>query len=140
MQISDKINWIISKRAKPILFKITSNQSIYHEKSNDVKFCFGVDLLNMMASAVRSECLAGDYQVDLTWKKYQVGSFYRYRLIPQLKHYNLNYNLKIAVRYFSGMKGCVTLKLFIALVRQYPFGKIPSIMISVCAQSILVIV
>ena len=53
MWISDWINWIISKRAKPIFFKITSNQSIYHDKSNDVKFGFGVDLLNMMASAVR---------------------------------------------------------------------------------------
>ena len=53
MWISDQINWIISKRAKPIFFKITSNQSIYHDKSNDVKFGFGVDLLNMMASAVR---------------------------------------------------------------------------------------
>ena len=48
------INWIISKRAKPIFFKIKSNQSIYHNKANDVKFGFGVDLLNMMASAVRS--------------------------------------------------------------------------------------
>ena len=47
------INWIISKRAKQIFFKITSNQSIYHDESNDVKFGFGVDLLNMMASAVR---------------------------------------------------------------------------------------
>ena len=55
MWISDRINWIISKRAKPIFFKITSNQSIYHDKSNDVKFGFGVDLLNMMASAVRGE-------------------------------------------------------------------------------------
>ena len=53
MWISDRINWIISKRAKPILFKITSNQSIYHDESNDVKFGVGVDLLNIMASAVR---------------------------------------------------------------------------------------
>ena len=52
MWISDRINWITSKRAKPIFFKITSNQSIYHDKSNDVKFGFGVDLLNMMDSAV----------------------------------------------------------------------------------------
>ena len=55
MWISDRINWIISKRAKPIFFKIKSNQSIYHNKANDVKFGFGVDLLNMMASAVRGE-------------------------------------------------------------------------------------
>ena len=55
MWISDQINWIISKRAKPIFFKITSNQSIYHDESNDAKFGFGVDLLNMMASAVRGE-------------------------------------------------------------------------------------
>ena len=55
MWISDRINWIISKRAKPIFFKITSNQSIYHYESNDVKFGFGVDLLNMMASAVRGD-------------------------------------------------------------------------------------
>ena len=53
MWISDRINWIISKRAKPIFFKITSNQSISHDKSNGVEFGFGVDLLNMMASAVR---------------------------------------------------------------------------------------
>ena len=53
MWISDQINWIISKRAKPIFFKITSNQSIYHDKSIDIKFGFGVNLLNMMASAVR---------------------------------------------------------------------------------------
>ena len=52
MWISDRINWIISKRAKPSFFKITSNQSIYHDESNSVKFGFGVDLLNMMASAV----------------------------------------------------------------------------------------
>ena len=53
MWISDWINWIISKRAKLIFFKITSNQSIYHDESNDVKFGFGVDLLNMKASGVR---------------------------------------------------------------------------------------
>ena len=53
MWISDRINWIISKRAKPIFFKITSYQSIYHDESNDVKFGFGVDLLNIMASSVR---------------------------------------------------------------------------------------
>ena len=53
MWISDWINWIISRRSKPIFFKITSNQSVYHDESNDVKFGFGVDLLNMMASAVR---------------------------------------------------------------------------------------
>ena len=47
------MGWIISKRAKPIFFKITSKQSIYNDKPYDVKFCFGVDLLNMMVSAVR---------------------------------------------------------------------------------------
>ena len=31
----------------------TSNQSTYQDESNDVKFGFGVNLLNMMASAVR---------------------------------------------------------------------------------------
>ena len=53
MWTSDRINWIISKRAKPIVLKITSNQTIYHDESNDVKFGFGVNLLNIMASAVR---------------------------------------------------------------------------------------
>ena len=61
MWISDPINWIISKRAKPIFFKITSNQSIYHFKSNDVKFGFGVDLLNMMASAERGDLVLNAY-------------------------------------------------------------------------------
>ena len=55
MWIFDRINWIISKRAKPIFFQNTSNQSIYHDKSNDAKFGFGVDLFNMMASAVRGD-------------------------------------------------------------------------------------
>ena len=55
MWISDRINWIISKRAKPIFFKITSNQSIYHDKSDGAKFGFGVDLLTLMSSAVRGE-------------------------------------------------------------------------------------
>ena len=53
MWISDWINWIISRRSKPIFFKITSNESIYHDKSNDLRFGFGVDLLNMMTSAER---------------------------------------------------------------------------------------
>ena len=53
MWISDRINWIISNRDELIFFYIISNQSIYHDKSNDVIFGFGVDLLNMMASAVR---------------------------------------------------------------------------------------
>ena len=61
MWISDQINWIISKRAKPIFFKITSNQSIYHFESNDVKFGFGVDLLNMMASAERGDLVLNAY-------------------------------------------------------------------------------
>ena len=42
MWISDQINWIISKRVKPIFFKIRSNQSIYHDKSNDIKSSFYV--------------------------------------------------------------------------------------------------
>ena len=53
MWISDRINWIISKRAKLIFFKITSYQSIYHDESNDVKFGFKVDLWNLMVTAVR---------------------------------------------------------------------------------------
>ena len=71
MWISDRINWIISKRAKPIFFKITSNQSIYHDESNDVKFGFGVDLLNMMASAVR-----GAVSIKLFKTSYFLGSLF----------------------------------------------------------------
>ena len=71
MWIFDRINWIISKRAKPIFFKITSNQSIYHDESNDVKFGFGVDLLNMMASAVR-----GAVSIKLFKTSYFLGSLF----------------------------------------------------------------
>ena len=45
------------------LFKITSNQSIYHDKSNDIKFGFDVDLLIMMASAVRGDVYVSKYVI-----------------------------------------------------------------------------
>ena len=42
------------KEPSRFFFKITSNQSIWHNKQNDVKLGFGVNLLNLTASAVRS--------------------------------------------------------------------------------------
>ena len=48
---SDKLDYL--KKSQADFFQNYIKSNVYHDKSNDVKFGFGVDLLNMMASAVR---------------------------------------------------------------------------------------
>ena len=48
---SDRLDYL--KKSQADFFQITSNQSIYHDESDDAKFGFGVNLLNLIASAVR---------------------------------------------------------------------------------------